>query len=179
MVDGLLPQLVQQANQIVRRDITPGFIVAELIVYLNEHKIVRPGLTTLQELISEALSAERRRLGVLLDEVLDGEAKAALAQLLVRDDTLSELAALKQDAKSFGWRQMAQEREKRAKLEPLYRIAKTLLARLAISQQNLHYYASLANFTLSTTFAASNPSRPTCICCATPGSVIDSLPIIS
>jgi len=141
-----LPQLVQQANQIVRRDITPGFIVAELIVYLNEHKIVRPGLTTLQELISEALSAERRRLGVLLDEVLDGEAKAALAQLLVRDDTLSELAALKQDAKSFGWRQMAQEREKRAKLEPLYRIAKTLLARLAISQQNLHYYASLANF---------------------------------
>lgn len=30
-----LPQLVQQAKQIVRRDVTPGFIVAELIVYLN------------------------------------------------------------------------------------------------------------------------------------------------
>jgi hypothetical protein len=71
---------------------TPGFIVSELIIYLNEHKIVRPGYTTLQELISETLSAERRRLGNLLAEVLDGEAKAALAQLLVRDDTLSELA---------------------------------------------------------------------------------------
>jgi hypothetical protein len=69
-----------------------------------------------------------------------------LAQLLVRDDTLSELAALKQDAKDFGWRQMAQEREKRAKLEALYRIAKALLPKLAISQQNLLYYASLANF---------------------------------
>ena len=79
----------------MRRDVTPGFIVAELIVYLNENKIVRPGHTTLQELISEALSAERRRLGELLDKVLDGEAKAALTQLLVRDDTLSELAALK------------------------------------------------------------------------------------
>ena len=140
-----LPPLVQQAAQIVRRDVTPGFIVAELIAYLNEHKIVRPGYTTLQDLISEALSAERLRLCSLLEEVLDDAAKAALAQLLVRDDTLSELAALKQDAKDFGWRQMAQEREKRAKLEPQYRIAKALLPKLGISQQNLLYYASLAN----------------------------------
>ncbi len=43
----------------------------------------------LQELVSETLSAERRRLGGLLAEVLDDEAKAALAQLLVRDETLS------------------------------------------------------------------------------------------
>lgn len=141
-----LPQLSQQAAQIVRRDVTPGFIVAELIAYLNAHKIVRPGYTTLQTLISEALSAERRRLGDLLTGVLDAAAKTALAQLLVRDDTLSELAALKQDAKDFGWRQMVQEREKRIKLELLYQIAKTLLPKLAISQQNLHYYASLANF---------------------------------
>jgi TnpA family transposase len=141
-----IPQLAQQAAQIVRRDVTPGFIVAELIAWLNEHRIVRPGYTTFQELISEALSAERRRLGGLLDEVLDDAAKAALAQLLVRDDTLSELAALKQDVKDFGWRQMAQERAKRARLEPLYRIAKVLLPRLAISQQNLNHYASLANF---------------------------------
>ncbi|MCP4300154.1 MAG: Tn3 family transposase [Gammaproteobacteria bacterium] len=143
---GFLPQLAQQAAQIVRRDVTPGFIVAELIVWLNEHKIVRPGYTTLQELISETLSAERRRLGDLLTSVLDDTAKAALAELLVRDDTLTELAALKQDAKDFGWRQMAQEREKRAKLEHLYQIAKALLPKFAISQQNLLYYASLANF---------------------------------
>jgi TnpA family transposase len=141
-----LPQLAQQAAQIVRRDVTPGFVVAELIIWFNEQKIVRPGYTTLQDLISEALSAERRRLGDLLTAVLDETAKAALAQLLERDDTLSELAALKQDAKDFGWRQMAREREKRARLEPLYRIAKTLLPGLAISQQNLLYYASLANF---------------------------------
>ena len=143
---GFLPQIAQQAEQIVRRDVTPGFVVAELIAWLNEHKIVRPGYTTLQTLISEALSAERRRLGGLLTEVLDDTAKAALAQLLVRDDTLSELAALKQDAKDFGWRQMARERKKRAKLESLYWIAKALLPKLAISQQNLLYYASLANF---------------------------------
>ena len=59
-----LPQLAQQSAQIVRRDVTPGFIVAELIAWLNEHKIVRPGYTTLQKLISDALSAERQRLSI-------------------------------------------------------------------------------------------------------------------
>ena len=145
-VADFLPQLGQQATQTVRRDVTPGFVAAELIVWLNKHKIIRPGYTSLQELISETLSAERRRLGGLLAEVLDDAAKAALAQLLVRDDTLSQLAALKQDAKSFGWRQMIREREKRTLLEPLHRIAKALLPKLGISQQNLLYYASLANF---------------------------------
>jgi hypothetical protein len=107
---------------------------------------------------------------------LDEAAKNALAQLLVRDDTLSELAALKQDAKDFGWRQMAREREKRAKLELRYRIAKALLPKLAISQQNLHYYADLAIF--YTVYDLSSPSRPICISCATPGSAIDSSPTI-
>jgi len=138
----LLPQLIRQIAQIVRRDVTPSFIVAELIAYLTEHKIIRPGYTTLQTLISKGLSAERQRLGKLLADMVE----KALAQLLVRDDTLSELAALKQDAKNFKLRQMTNEREKRAKLEPLYRIAKTLLPHLAISQRNLHHYASLANF---------------------------------
>lgn len=118
-VAGFLPQLAQQAALIVRREVTPGFVATELIVWLNEHKIIRPGYTTMQELVSEALSAERRRLGELLAQALDESAKAALGQLFVRDDTLSQLAALKQDAKDFGWRQMAREREKRATLEPL------------------------------------------------------------
>jgi hypothetical protein len=38
-----LPQLVQQADQAVRRDVTPGFVAAELVVWLNERKIIRPG----------------------------------------------------------------------------------------------------------------------------------------
>jgi len=102
-----LAPLTQHAAPVVRRDVTPGFVVADLIVYLNEHKIVRPGDTTLQTLISAALATERRRLEILLAAALDAAATEARAQLLVRDDTLSALAALKQDAKSFGWRQMA------------------------------------------------------------------------
>lgn len=141
-----LAQLASQAAQIVRRDVTPGFIVAELIVYLNENKVERPGYTAFQRLISHALSDERRRLGVLLGQGVDEGTKVALSALLVREDTLSELAALKQDAKDFGWRQMIAERDKISKLKPLYMVAKKLLPKLGVSQQNLHNYASLANF---------------------------------
>jgi len=141
-----LEQLTRQAQQIVRRDVTPGFIVAELISFLNEHKVERPGYTTLQTVISQVLSAERQRLAELLSSSLDEATKQSLAELLVRDETLSELAALKQDARDFGVRQMTREREKHARLEPLYVAAKQLLPRLGISQQNLHHYAGLANF---------------------------------
>ena len=64
----------------------------------------------------------------------------------MREDTLSELSAIKQDAKHFGYRMMVLERQKRATLEPLYRMAKSVLPKLSISQQNLDYYASLADY---------------------------------
>ncbi len=69
-----------------------------------------------------------------------------LNTLIERDDTLSRLAILRQDARDFGWRQMVQEREKRAILAPLHCKACDILPALNISQQNLLYYASLANF---------------------------------
>jgi hypothetical protein len=59
--------------------------------------------------------------------------------LLVREDALSELAAIKQDAKHFGYPMLLLERHKRATLEPLYRLAKVLLPKLEISQQNKNY----------------------------------------
>jgi hypothetical protein len=131
---------------IVRRDVTPGFVATELIIWLNEHKIIRPGYTTLQELVSRVLSDERQRLERILAERLDDTTIAGLEKLIERDDTLSRLAVLRQDARDFGWRQMVHEREKRAILEPLHRKACDILPALNISQQNLLYYASLANF---------------------------------
>ena len=43
------------------RDVTPAFILTELIALLRQEKIVRPGYRTLQAVIGKALSAERRR----------------------------------------------------------------------------------------------------------------------
>jgi len=141
-----LPTLLNQAALLARVDVTPAFLLAELMTFLIGQRIVRPGYTTLQTTIRDALSAERQRLEQLVEEALDDAARAALQKLLVRDNTLSELAAIKQDAKNFGHKMMAAERQKRATLAPIYAMAKALLPCLDISQLNIAYYASLANF---------------------------------
>lgn len=110
--------LEQQAAHIVHRDVAPGFLVTELIIWLNANKIIRPGYTTLPDRVSRTLSDERQRLGCILTEQLDDTIIDGLNKLIERDDTLSRLAILRQDARDFGWCQMVQEREKRAILEP-------------------------------------------------------------
>jgi TnpA family transposase len=140
------PMLAERAIQLARRDVTATFILTELIALLSAEKIVRPGYTTLQTVIGDALGVERRRLESLVEEGLDEAARAALDQLILRENTLSELATVKQDAKHFGYRMMVLERHKRATLEPLYRLAKALLPKLELSQQNLNHYADLAHY---------------------------------
>lgn len=138
--------LQTKANQLVKRDTTPSFILTKLIAVLLEQKIVRPGYTTLQATISHALVSERKRLGNQIYQGLNLEGQAAFKRLLVHEKSLSELASVKQDAKNFGFIMMALERKKLATLAPLYPIAKALLPQLGISQQNLHYYASLVHY---------------------------------
>lgn len=144
--DNDLPVLQDKATLLARTDVTPTFLLSELMVFLVDRRIVRLGYSTLQTLISDALTTERQRLKQHIEATLNDKTCATLQNLLVHDNTLSELAAIKQDAKHFGYRQMILERQKRATLAPLYAIAKELLPRLAISQINIAYYASLANY---------------------------------
>ena len=141
------PALVEAATELARRDVTPSFIGLELLGILKDRKIVRPGYTTLQSVISSALTVERKRLDHLIETALDAQTVKALRDLLVREGTLAELAALaelKKDARNFGYKMMTAERLKRATLAPVYQAAKSLLPKLDISQQNISRYADLA-----------------------------------
>ena len=144
--DDDLPTLRDKAILLARTDVTPTFLLAELMIFLVAQRIVRPGYSTLQSIIRDALTAERDRLEQRVESALTDVTRAALQELLMRENTLSDLAALKQDAKSFRYRQMGMECQKRLTLAPLYAIAKALLPSLDLSQLNIAYYASLANF---------------------------------
>jgi TnpA family transposase len=144
--DSDLSMLLEKATLLARMDVTATFLLTELIVFLNSQRIVRPGYSTLQSLIVDALTAERQRLEQQVDGFLNDSACAALQNLIIREDTLSGLASIKQDAKHFGYRMMVLERQKYATLAPLYTIAKSLLPGLGISQLNIAHYASLANY---------------------------------
>lgn len=141
----LLSQLHDHAQYITRRDITPNFIAHGLLTYLQDNKIVRPGYTTLQTVVSQALATERHRLKSCLQDLMTANQRKCLDQLLVNDTTLSELAVLKQDARNFSSKMMRFERKKHEVLKPLYEIAKIVLPRLGISKQNMAYYGSLAH----------------------------------
>lgn len=64
------PLLIDKAKQILRRDISPQFIVIELLAFMQEKKIMRPGYSTLQLIVRSALNTERNRLRVILQESL-------------------------------------------------------------------------------------------------------------
>jgi TnpA family transposase len=143
------PALVEVATELARRDVTPSFIGLELLGVLKDRKIVRPGYTTLQSVIGTALTVERKRLDHLVGAALDAQTIKTLRDLLVRERTLTDLAALaelKKDARNFRHKMMTLERLKRTTLAPLYQAAKSLLPTLDISQQNITRYADLALF---------------------------------
>ena len=139
-------RLYEYIVKIAKRDISISFILAELIQFLNNEKIVRPGYTTLQDLISKVINAERERLGNIIINALNDKSKQALEQLIAQDDVFSYLTTLKQDAKDFGYKQMALERQKLETIKPLYILIKQLIPKLEISRQNLLYYSDLINY---------------------------------
>ena len=141
-----LPELDTRAKLSARRDTVPNFITHEILDFLQNKKIVRPAYTTLQTIVSKTLTQERNRLKCLLKSHLTESYKAKLKQLIRSESTLSDLAAIKQDAKSFGAALMGLERKKHDILKPLYKIAQQILPCLDISQQNIDYYASLAHY---------------------------------
>ena len=140
-----LTQLNNRAKLIVTLDVTPCFIARELLNFLQNEKIVRPGYTTLQTIVSQALVQERHRLKVCLQNHLTKSHREILKQLLKNENTISELAALRQDAKNFGSTMMRLEGEKHSILKPLYDVAKTTIQHLGISKQNIDHYTSLAH----------------------------------
>ena len=50
------PGLIEMAALLARRDVKPTFILVEVLGFLKARKIVRPGYTTLQTIISDVLS---------------------------------------------------------------------------------------------------------------------------
>ena len=140
------PLLLSQSMELLRKDISPQFIALELLTYLRDKKIMRPGYSRLQDIVSQALSTERYRLSKLIHELLSEADKLILKKLLQEEETLSELADLKRDAKDFKARMMDAEREKLLKIKPLYQKAKLILPMLKLSQANIQHYASLVDY---------------------------------
>jgi TnpA family transposase len=140
------PLLLAHAQKLIHRDMSQQFIAMGLLDYLQVQRIIRPKYTTLQTLVSTIINKERSRLAQIIRSHLSDKDKQLLESMIAEDETLSKLAALKQDAKDFKPQMMITERKKLETLRPVHQIIKSLIPLLKLSQQNLHHYASLVNY---------------------------------
>jgi len=137
---------LNQVTQIIKLDITPNFIGRELIKFFKNIKVVQPGYTVLQDIVSEGLTIERNRINDIINNELTSDEKKSISSLILRSDGISILAELHQDAKNFGFKMMSKERQKHKILEELYGLSQKIISKLKISQQNIKYYADLATY---------------------------------
>lgn len=146
--------LLSKAQYLARIHSKPIYIFRELVHFLHHRRIVLPGYTVLQQhIVSRALVLERTRLEQLLNKYLSLEEISSLDALLGKGetDTMTDqpyypLTYLQQEPPNFNYQTMRQQLERKALLQPAYSIAVRVLPQLDLSNENIHYYGSLAHY---------------------------------
>ena len=83
----------------VRISAKPIYVFQALVQYLETHRVVAPGYSFLQDIVSRALDKERGQLTSLLDTRLDEPTRKALDRLYLERDGGYGVTPLKQDPK--------------------------------------------------------------------------------
>lgn len=146
--------ILRKAQYLARIHSKPIYIFREIVHFLQHRRIVLPGYTVLQQhIISRALVLERNSLEQLLSKYLSRQEVSLLHALLEKEDKgpaadqpFYPLTYLQQEPANFNCQTMRRQLERKAMLEPIYQIAVRVLPTLGLSNENIHYYASLADY---------------------------------
>jgi len=138
--------LMERASQVVRISAKPIFLFRNLLQYLESRRIVVPGYSFMQDVVSQALADERARLTSILEGRLDEDTIKTLDALYVERDGMYAVTPLKRDPKDFSLGEMKREIARIQSLEILNRTAKALLPELGISNDSIAYYAALVDY---------------------------------
>jgi TnpA family transposase len=139
--------LFDRACQLAMLSASPVFIFRDLINWAEQQRIVLPGYSIMQRtIIGKALTLERKRLEVLLKKHLTEDHRAQM-DYLIREkiEHYYGLTWLQQEAPNFNPQSLRRETSRKEVLQPLFQVATQLLKQLNISNENINYYASLAD----------------------------------
>lgn len=134
---------LKKAGESARLSNDPIFIFRELFEFINQEKMTIPGYTTLQNIVSNALSMEQKRIGQLLEQHLKPREEKKLFNLFKQDESFYAVTALKKQPKNFKQGEIHREIEHYQNIQSLYRVAKRILPKLEISKNSIAYYANL------------------------------------
>jgi TnpA family transposase len=138
--------LRSKAQQLARISSRPIYIFRELLAYLTRERIVVPGYTMIQEMIGDVLQREKERLVAIASSHLTAGDAVALNNLLDNPHGLYEITRLKREPKDFSNKEMNKEIQRGEQIKRLYTVAQNILPRLEISNESIHYYASMINY---------------------------------
>lgn len=139
-------ELLLYLSQSIRQHPKVAPLFQALLDHMAQCAIALPAYSTLQKLMTEALSQERKRLSHLYHEKFSKQDKQLLTKLLAVEKTLSQLHHFKKDPKSFTYKEMRKEIHKYELLKPIYDLAAQFLPQLVLPQETIHYYGSLVIF---------------------------------
>ncbi len=139
-------QLFKEAKVLAKRHSLSRFVLEGLLSYCQLHNVLRPAYSSLQDMVSSALRAERKRLVNKLYTDTDKELRGQLDKLLANDALFYNLTLLKKDQKDFSTTEIKKSVAKQQLIKGIYQQSKTLMPKLGLSEQNIVYYANLAEF---------------------------------
>ena len=115
----------------------------QLLVYLDNQKIVIPTYRRLQDMFTQAFVNEGDRLDQLI-LLMPQEQQEPLSELIDREDGITKLNILRSDQKNFTYTAVSAEVEKALGIAELYKFAKDFLPTLLLSKNAIRYYADIA-----------------------------------
>lgn len=141
-----LNQLRKHGQEKAKLDSRAKSILFELMNYCHQKQTIRPVYSTLQDIVGGILKKEKSRICYKLKVQLDKQTKVLLKNLLTTEGLFYKLTLLKKDPKDFSTREIQKELKKREYISDIFYKAETILPGIDISNQNIQYYASLAEF---------------------------------
>jgi len=136
--------ILDHLRSLVRQHAVPQYLFDSLLDYCQQHKVVRPAYSTLQTLISDALTTERLRINNKLYTIMDNPLRKSLSDLLKKNDLFYQLTLVKKDQKDFTTNEIRLSVEKNKLLAKIYHSSIEIIKQLGISEQNVAHYAELA-----------------------------------
>ena len=143
---GFQDKLAKEAKVLAKRHVLSRFVLEGLLSYCQQQQVIRPAYSSLQDIVSVALQEERRRLANKLYTDADKGLRSQLDKLLNNDELFHNLTLLKKDQKNFSTTEIKKSVAKQQLVIGIYEKSKLLMPKLGISEQNIIYYANLAEF---------------------------------
>jgi hypothetical protein len=139
-------ELEQKVQRSARLSTQPLYLLREALQHLTQQRIVAPGYSFLQDLVSRVVMTERKRITGLLGQALTPAVDKQLEALLQADENTYRINALKREPKDFSYKELRQDVARRKFFQPLYEFAQTFLRTTGLSNESVKYYASLVQF---------------------------------